>query len=117
MGKRNDTRPTPDSGTAAMTQAMMTGSPVVAKAWLSFMSESAQFLTERLQQDLEAQKAMMACKSPTELLKVQSDFLTAAMDQYTDYATRLCKTMTTAATNPVQDMQSGQSRRYDDIPL
>ena len=117
MKERDDTRPTPDSATSAMSQAMINSNPLVAKAWLSFMTQSAQFMTERLQQDLEAQKAMMACKSPSELLSVQSDFVTKAMAQYSDYASRVYASMTTAVTSPAQDLQSGQSRKYDDIPL
>ena len=117
MKERDDTRPTPDIVTSAMSQAMINSSPLVAKAWLSFMTQSAQFMTERLQQDMEAQKAMMACKGPSELLAVQSGFLTKAMVQYSDYASRVHASMTIAVTNPAQDLQLGQSRKYDDIPL
>lgn len=117
MGKPNDTSATPATGTSALPAAMMAVSPVAARAWLSFMSESARFLTKRLQQDLNTQKAMLACKSPAELLGVQADFLKTAMDQYSDYATRLYETMTPATADAIQNMRIGPSRRYDDVPF
>lgn len=117
MEKANDTKANPDIGTSAMTEAMGAVSPVAAKAWLVCMSETAQFLAERAKQDLGTQEALMACRSPVELLKVQADFLTTAMEQYTSYSMRLSKAMVAAMTNQVQDMGSFRSRRYDDVPL
>lgn len=117
MAKPTDTQVSSGTATSAATAAMMAFNPLASNAWLSFMSESARFLTERLHQDLDAQKAMMACKSPTELLQLQSAFLKTAMDQYTEHATRIQAMMTTATTNAAIDLQSGHSRGYDDVPI
>lgn len=117
MAKPNDKRAASDTGTSAVNSAMMAFNPVASQAWLSFMSQSARFLTERLQQDLDAQKAMMACKSPAELLQVQAAFLRTAMEQYADYATGLQKAMATVTAETVKDVKSGHSRGYDDVPI
>ena len=117
MGKPSGTGSKPGIGTSAMTETMMAANPVLAEAWNSFMAESSQFLTKRLQQDLDTQRAMMACKSPAELLKLQTEFLSTAMDHYTEYTTRLYKAMSTAMSGPLPKTRSGLSRRYDDIPL
>lgn len=117
MGTPNKTRANSDTGTRAMTAAMMAVNPAAAKAWQDIMSESALFLTDRLQQDMDTQKAMLACKSPTELLQVQAEFLRSAMEQYTDYATHFYKRISTATEDTVKDARSGHSRGYDDLPL
>jgi hypothetical protein len=117
MEKANETKASPDTGTSAMAVAMKAVNPVAAEAWISCTSEIAQFLTERVKQDLDTQKAVMACKSPAELLKVQADFVTTAVDQYTGFSMRLYKAMTTATTNPFQGMRPLRARRYDDLPL
>ena len=68
---------------------MISANPVLAKAWMDMMSESARFMTERLRTDMETQKAFMACKTPAELVEVQAEFLTTAMEQYSDEAARM----------------------------
>lgn len=81
MAKSNQSKANKDDGASAMAAAMMAVSPAVTRAWLEMMSDSARFLAERLQQDLETQKAMLACKTPTEFLQVQSEFFKTAMEQ------------------------------------
>ncbi|PTN01062.1 phasin protein [Rhodovulum imhoffii] len=48
-----------------------------------FGTEFTHFAADRLQKDLEAQQALMACRDPQELARLQAGFLEAAM---TDYA-------------------------------
>jgi hypothetical protein len=117
MGISKKTKPDAAFGADAMIAAMMAVNPVAAKVWPNIMSESARFLTDRLQQDLDTQKALLACKSPTELMQVQAEFFRSAMEQYTDYATRLYTRMSTTAKDPDKGAGSGQSRSYDDVPL
>lgn len=106
-----------DTGAPAMAAAMMAVNPVATKAWMDIMSESTRFLTERLKQDLETQKAMLACKTPAELLQVQSQFLTSAIEHYSKETARLYKMMSTATETTLKDVQSGHARSYDDVPL
>ncbi len=94
---------------------MMAINPVASKGWLDIMSESARFIADRLQQDLNAQKAMLACKTPAELLQVQSEFYKSAMEQYTEEYTRLYKMMSAATDDTLNDARSGhcpQLRRH-----
>ncbi|MDU8945819.1 phasin family protein [Ovoidimarina sediminis] len=104
-------------GTPEFTAAMMAVSPVATKAWLDIMSESAKFVMERLQQDMETQKAILACKSPMELMQVQSDFISTAVKQYTEEVTRLFNVMSKATEETIEETRSGHSRGYDDVPL
>jgi hypothetical protein len=117
MAKPNQTEVNKDGGAHAMAAAMVAMSPAMTKAWLEMMSDSARFLADRLQQDLETQKVMLACKTPTELLQVQSAFFKTAMEQYTEHALRLKEKMTKATEETIKDVRSGHSRGYDDVPL
>ncbi|WP_372884578.1 phasin family protein [Shimia sp.] len=82
--------------------------PMAATLWQDVLQESARFITERLQKDLETQQAMLGCKSPAELLQLQTDFYQSALADYTEQTTRMLKLMSKAG---------GTSREYDDIPL
>ncbi len=116
MGKPDKTKPGKDPGAAAMA-ALMASSPAATKAWLDIFSESSRFVTDRLQHDMETQKALLACKTPAELLQVQSSFFKTAMEQYADEANRLFKMMSKATEDTLKEAQSGLSREYDDVPL
>jgi hypothetical protein len=111
--------PKADSGFEAppAMAALMSANPVFAKAWMDLMSESARFLTERLHSDLETQKAFMACKTPAELVEVQAEFLNTAMQQYAEEATRLIDMTMKASKDIGDDLKSGHSRGYDDVPV
>ena len=117
MGKSKKTQTSTDIDGPAMVAAMKAVNPVATKAWLEIMSESARFVTDRLQQDFDTQAAMLACKSPTELLEVQSKFFSRAMEEYSNEAARLYKLMFEAAEESIDVAQSGHSRGHDDVPL
>lgn len=117
MGKTGKAAPTKDMNTPAITAAMMAINPVASKGWLDIMSETGRFMMDRLQQDLKAQQAILACKTSAELMQVQSEFYTSAMEQYSKEFTRLCKMMSTATNDTLNDARSGHSRSYEDIPL
>ena len=100
-----------------MMAAMMAVNPVFAKAWMDLVSEGARFLTDRLQTDLETQKALMACKTPADLMQVQAEFLNTAMQQYADEATRVINMTLKASKDMAEDLQSGHSLGSDDVPV
>ena len=106
QSKKNETKE--DKGVSEMTAAMMAMNPVAAKAWKEIMAEGTRFLTERLQKDFETQKAIMACKTPADLMQVQSEFFKTAMEQYSDEANRFYKMMTQAMDEAVE----GARERY-----
>lgn len=55
-------------------------------AWVEGMSkignEVTRFVSERIQEDLETQKKVLACRDPAELQSIQMAFLTKAFEQY-----------------------------------
>lgn len=95
----------------------MAANPVFAQAWMDMMAESARFVTARLQADLKTQAALMSCKSPAEVVEVQTAFLNEAMQTYAEEAARLMRMTVTASTDIAQDLKSGHSRGYDDVPV
>lgn len=117
MAKSKETHSGEDTATSALTATMTAFNPVAAKAMQEIMSESTRFLTDRLKQDMETQKAILACKNPVELMQVQSAFFKTAMEQYGAYVFRLQKTITSATTDAAKDAGSGHSRGYDDVPV
>lgn len=99
---KSKTTKTPDAN-AAMTAL----NPLAAKVWQEVMTESVRFMTERLEKDMDTQKAMLGCKSPAELMQVQTEFYQEALSDYTAQTTRMLGLMT----------QTGSKRSYDDVPL
>lgn len=104
--------PKPKAKKAAETNVMADGMnkfPLMnPQVWQEIMSESAAFMTERLKKDLETQQAMLTCKSPVELIKIQSEFVQETLTDYTEEATRMYKLLTNT---------HGTARDYDDVPL
>lgn len=110
------TAPAP-TGAAEVTSAMAAAAPIAPDALLKVMNESAQFVMARLQRDLETQKALLSCKSPAELLKVQTDFYQTAMQDYSKEAARMFEMMSSAATSSIKEANAPHKRGYDDVPL
>lgn len=117
MGKDSKTQADMESIASAMPAAMMAASPVSAKAWADVMTECSRFVMKRLQQDLETQQAMLACKNPTDLIELQSDFYQQATRQYAEQATRLLDMISKSTQKTIAETGVGHSRKYDDIPL
>jgi len=115
MGKSKTTQDA--TGPQAFTAAFSALNPAVSTAWAQVFEESARFLTDRLQQDMETQKALLACKTPADLFKVQSEFYQAAVQQYSDEATRLFQMMSTATQEGLDASSLLKGRKYDDVPL
>ncbi len=88
-----------------------------ANPFAEIMTESMRFFTQRLQQDLETQQAMLACTTPADLMKVQADFFGRAVEDYGAEAARMAELVAKAAGQPVTVLKTGQKRDYDDIPL
>ena len=55
-------------------------------AWFEGMGEigreAAQFVAERIAEDLKTQHAILHCRNSAELMQIQRDFLQRALDQY-----------------------------------
>lgn len=117
MVKSTKTRADAKTGTPLMAAGMMAFNPAVTQAWQIIMSESARFFADRLQHDLETQKAMLACKTPAELMQVQAAFFKTAMEHYTAFGAHLKETVSTVTEETIKDVRSSHFREYDDVPL
>lgn len=106
--------PSGTSETSALTSAMAAGQPAVA-LWLEIMAESTRFVSERLQNDLETQQALLRCQSPTDLVQLQSEFFRKTVEQYTSEAQRIFGIMTEAAND--EATMTSTKRGYDDVPV
>jgi phasin family protein len=106
-----------DTSFTELTQAMMVANPKVMEAWLDLMNDSARFVADRLEKDQETQKALLNCKTPTELIEVQSKFFRDAVEQYTAQTTKIFEKMSKATKTAMDETTLKLSRSYDDVPL
>ena len=114
MGKpKTDT----ETEVPAAMAAMMAINPVLSKAWMDLMTEGARFMTERLQKDIELQARLLSCRTPPELMQVQSDFMKQAMEQYAEEASRYFKMVFKSAEDISEDVRHGHKRAYNDVPV
>ncbi|MBY5931368.1 phasin family protein [Tateyamaria omphalii] len=102
---------------SAANAPMAAVNPAAAQAWMDITTECARFAMDRVQQDFAAQRAMMACTSPADLMRLQVEYCQTATKQYADQATRMVELMTAAMGQKNEDGTSPFSRKYDDIPL
>lgn len=105
------------SPVVGLTTAMMATNPAITQAWTDLMSESARFVSARLEEDMEAQKALLQCKTPADLIAFQSQFVLKAMQHYADEAQRMTQIMRDAGDEITKDARQSWSRAFDDIPL
>ncbi len=95
--------------------AMMGFAPEALAGWRDIMTEWGRFVTDRLKQDAETQRAMLQCKTTAELFQVQTEFFQTAAKQYSEETMRLMQMMSETAG---KSMSTGvSSRKYDDVPL
>ncbi len=85
------------------------------QAWAEMGAEAVRSLQDRLQQDSKTQQAMLACTSLEEMRKIQSEFFTAAQEQYAAEAVKMLDLIRKVAASG--RMASATARRYDDVPL
>ncbi len=82
--------------------------------WMEMGSEAVRFLSDRLQQDIRTQQAMLRCTSLAEMQKLQAEFLRSAGDQYAAEARRMLELMQGTAAGQIA---ATTARSYDDVPL
>ncbi len=91
----------------------MQGGPM--KAMLAVGTQTMQFLSSRMQQDIETQRVMLSCKTFGELQKVQADFYANALEEYRGATAKVMEIMTAGASNAAAVPSA--KRGYDDVPL
>ncbi len=117
--KAKDNNPITDIQDAMKTFLALPGSSgnPAFDAWLSMGTEAMQFLSNRMQQDLKTQQALLECKKPEDLQRIQTEFFQTAMDQYAAEATKMMQTLTDATKIGLSAATPGAARKKDDIPL
>lgn len=115
--KTPETADKTDPAGAGMAAAMAAFSPGATTAWFEIMQESMRFMTERLQEDMETQRAMLACRTPQDLMQVQSEFYKKAFAQYTEETQRIMKMMGVAAKASATEVGPKTKRDFDDVPV
>jgi hypothetical protein len=85
--------------------------------WIEMMKESSSFAMERYGKDVEAQRRFLKCKSPEDVLRLQSAFLREAMEDYASEFHRISSLCSKAMTLGLKEATASRTRNYDDIPL
>jgi hypothetical protein len=104
-----------DHTTQSDTDSPMAVGSVVMQAWMDLGNEAIRFVWDRLQQDLETQKAVLACTSLEEVQKVQAAFFRSAQEQYAAEARKMLEMIGKATTAGMT--ATAAARRYNDVPL
>lgn len=78
-----------DVAMKALAEAQAAGPGSAAGMYMSWMeglselgSEAAQFIAERIAEDVKTQHEILHCKNPLEIVAIQRRFLQKALDQY-----------------------------------
>lgn len=116
MAKKPKT-PTVFGGVAPLISAVFAANPAVASAVMDLMSRNVGFMTSRFEANVEAQKDLVACWTPVELMAVYAEFLSNAMQDYADETARVIEATTKISNDIANDLKSGHARGYDDVPV
>ncbi len=117
MGKPRSKKADTTFEAPAAAAFMLAANPILGKAWFDLMSESARFMTKRLEADLEMQRAMLACKDPAEFIELQTKFVSTAATQYAEEASRFFQMTFNASGEITKDALSSHTSDYDDVPV
>jgi hypothetical protein len=105
-----------NSGTPGPEWPLMATSTVM-QAWTQIGAETVRFISDRLQQDIKTQKAMLACTSLEDLRKVQADFFRATQNHYATQGQRMMEIVGKAATIWPIPATGSAKLAYDDVPV
>ncbi len=105
----------PKAAAASGAEFPLAAGMTALQAWADIGSEIARFVADRMQKDIEAQRALLACTTPEAMRQVQADFVAAAQAQYAAQTQRMLDLMRQAAVGGLAG--SGTARSYDDVPV
>jgi hypothetical protein len=88
-----------------------------AAPWFDTMTKSGRFVARRLEEDMKAQQALLACSTPEDVLRVQADYYRTAIAQYSAETGRIVEVYLGAMGGPFAKSRSPFAREYDDVPL
>lgn len=115
--KTQTTESSPMSATVDIMAAFNPMRETALKAWFDMGLEALRFVSSRMQEDIETQRAMLACKSPEDIRKVQADFYTKALEDYHAEASRMMEIIKETTADELGEGLPSTKRGYDDVPL
>ena len=117
MTKRNATSQQLADASTETAPPMAAVTPFGAAVWFEVMTTAGQFLTRRLEEDLKAQQALLASRTPEDVLRLQADYYRTAFEQYSTETNRIIQIMFGAMGGPLTKFPPRFARGYDDVPL
>ncbi len=91
----------------SLLQANAKAAEIWLQSWSCLAGQSAGFLSRRWKQDLDLMEKIRACKTPLELLQLQSDFMQRALADYMREAGSLAKIETDASLSEIEALDAG----------
>ena len=115
---RAKTKPSPlTSAVLPGLQGSLALGQTAMQAWMDMGMESLRFVSERLQEDIKTQQALLQCKSLDELRAVQAAFFKAAQEHYMAEATKMMNmAVNFTKVEPTATSRDGRLG-YDDVPV
>ncbi|MGD1876077.1 MAG: phasin family protein [Kiloniellaceae bacterium] len=96
-----------EAGFDSLLEANAKAAEIWLESWTKLADESAGFLSKRWQQDLDLMEQILACKSPLELLQLQSTFLQKTLVDYMNETGKLADMETDAGVAEVEALDEG----------
>jgi hypothetical protein len=97
----------PQEGFEGLLQANAKAAEIWLESWAKLAGESAGFLSRRWRQDRDLLEQILACKTPVELLQLQSTFLQRALVDYMQEAGKLADMETAAGVSEIEAIDRG----------
>jgi hypothetical protein len=97
----------PPQGFDSLLQANAKAAEIWLESWSKLADESATFMGRRWKRDVELLEKVWACRSPQELLQVQSEFFQKALVDYMKEAGKLADMETEAGVAEMEALDEG----------
>lgn len=94
-------------GFESLLQANAKAAEIWLESWSKLADESAGFMDRRWKRDVELLEKVWACRSPQELLRVQSEFFQKALVDYMKEAGKLADMETEAGVAEMEALDEG----------
>lgn len=96
-----------EKGFESLVQANAKAAGIWLQSWTKLADESAGFLNKRWKQDLDLVEKIWACRSPLELLQMQSAFMQKALADYMRETGKLADLETDASVAEMEALDEG----------
>ncbi len=102
-------------GFDSLVQANAKAAEIWLESWAKLAGESASFVTRRWKQDMDLIEKISACKTPVELLQLQSEFMQRALVDYMKEATRIGDMETDAGVSEIEALDEGVREASEEV--